>query len=215
MTTTRRSHADCDHPRTPAARAACRKNDRMATLAGNALENISFPTPEPVPAAAPRLIAGIAYETVTCDRCAGSGHYPSAAWNGVCLKCSGVGNMLTANGRRAFKKYEEYLAANHTKYAIDLEPGDDIRKQGRWVRVHAIDPTIQKGSVCTIGSGDNAVTFSTLNIILVTKLKGGREVHNYTGPYVEMIVRPRGEAQQAAFRHVAHMKGCIVTFHEG
>lgn len=212
MTTTRRSHADCDHPRTPAARAACRKSDRMGTLAGDALEKAGI---APTLDEAPRLIASISYETEICGRCAGSGQYPSAAWQGVCLGCSGHGSRLTRAGKAALKKYEAYLEQHHTKLAIDLEPGDQVRKAGRWVTVHEVDRTISKGSVCTIGAGDNAVTYSSLNMIYTTRMRDGRNVGNYVGPYVSFVVRPRGEAAQAAFRHVAHMKGCAVTFHEG
>jgi DnaJ-class molecular chaperone len=213
------THTNCTHPATKADRAACRKG-RVAKPSAANLGLEMMPTAKAAKAEAVKpaeaLIASIAYETVTCDRCAGSGTYPSAAWQGVCLKCSGKGNMLTRNGRAAYKKYEAYLAANHTKLAIDLQPGDDIRKMGRWVRVHDVDTTIRNhGGHTTIGSGDNAVSFCSIFINYTTRLADGTTVLNGVGPYDTMIVRPRGEAQQLAFRHVANMKGCIVTLHEG
>jgi hypothetical protein len=209
MTTT--SHTNCTHPATKAGRAACRKARAQGTAPA---PTVKIAKAQAETALAPRLIKSIMFETMTCGRCAGTGQFPSAMWQGVCLGCSGVGIVRTRNGKAAARKYEAYLAAHHTITAIDLKAGDKIRKMGRWVTVHDVDTDYARYSAngfCTIGTGDNAYSFCSINISYVTKTKT-ESVLNFVAPYADVIVRPQGDAQQAAFRAVANLKGTIVEY---
>jgi hypothetical protein len=202
------THTNCSHPATKAARAACRK------AAGSTVTprvTVAKAAAEALPA-----IRSIKWDRETCDRCGGTGRYPSAMWNGVCLGCSGVGDRLTRSGKAAVKKYDAFLAANYSKAAIDLQPGDKIFKQGRWVTVHAVDidfPKMSGNGFCTIGAGDNAYSFCSIHMSYTTKMKQGGEivdVINHVAPFGDVIVKPA--SLQDAFRHVANMKGALIEY---
>lgn len=218
---TNTTHTNCTHPATKAGRAACRKARAAGTTitmpTAAVAKAATIPThdagPYRDPSSGEALIASIKFEDEPCGRCSGTGTYPSSAYQGVCLGCSGSKTKLTRAGRAAYKKYEAYLAANHTKMMIELQPGDDIRKLGRYVRVHDVDTTLRNhGGHATIGSGENAVSFCTIFMTYTTHMADGTDCVNSVGPYSHVIVRPRGEAQQLAFRHVAAMKGAILTY---
>ena len=132
MTTTRNttSHANCTHEATKAARARCRAGKAQQPAATVVIAKAQAEAPP-----APRRIREIVWERVTCTRCGGSGQYPSACWQGMCLGCNGKGEKLTRAGAAAMKKFEAYIAAHHTKMMIDLEPGDIVRDRGRKRRV--------------------------------------------------------------------------------
>lgn len=81
------AHASCTHPATSAARAKCRAARKS-------------PSPQPQP----QRLSRITFETETCTRCAGSGQYPSAAWQGRCLGCGGKGVRQTRRGKAACQR---------------------------------------------------------------------------------------------------------------
>ena len=200
------THTNCSHPATKADRAACRK---ARTPQGDTTPRVTVAKAqaEAVPAA---LIAKIEWERETCSRCAGSGQYPSPAWQGVCLGCNGLGRKLTRAGKAALKKYDAYLQAHHTKAYIELEPGDVTRdNRGRRLTVVNVDTNIRRGGSAAIGveGTDGYVTYSRLVITVNFKRESW-----IVGPYDRTMVPPQGEALQAAFRHVANMKGCHVTY---
>ncbi len=203
--TTNTSHSNCTHPATKSARAACRKG-RL-----NAGPEVTFAnvTMAPALAAAMQRIVKIEWERETCSRCAGTGQYPSPAWQGVCLKCGGKGKMLTRAGRAALAKYDAYLAAHHTKNMIDLEPGDIVRDHDGRRTVVEVDRTIKPMGTTSIGveGTDSYVTYTNLTITVKY-----RSTSYIIGPYCKIALVPRGEEAQAAFRHVAHMKGAIVHY---
>lgn len=220
MTTNRIDHSNCSHPRTSSARAACRagraqpvKPSIEEARAAYVRDTTIFKPRRIAQAPAPR-IASISWDAVTCDRCSGSGTYPSSSWDGICLKCRGAKTMLTRAGKAAKAAYDAYLEANHTKLAIDLQPGDMIRNNSRWVKVHEVDTTIRHNAsgYTTIGAGDNAYSFCSVWMTYTTRYADGTPVVNQIGPYSKFIVRPQGEAAQAAFRHVADRKGAHVTY---
>lgn len=218
MTTNRISHTNCSHEATSKARAACRKARAAGTTmptaeAAKADVQADFKPRRIAQAPAPR-IASISWDAVTCDRCSGSGTYPSSSWDGICLKCRGAKTMLTRAGKAAKAAYDAYLEANHTKLAIELQPGDFVLDHHRWVKVHEVDTTIRHNAsgYTTIGAGDNAYSFCSVWMTYTTRYASGTNVVNQVGPYSKFIVRPRGEAAQAAFRAVADRKGAHVTY---
>jgi preprotein translocase subunit YajC len=203
--TTNTAHANCTHPKTKADRAKCRAQGKATVLTEVATVDAGMqalvtwnPTPQ---------VVKIEWERELCTRCAGSGQYPSPMWQGVCLGCEGKGRKLTRVGRAALKKYEAYLAAHHTKMMIELQPGDVVRAGGGERTVVSVDPTIQRGGTIALGveGTDTYVTWSNLTITVNYK-----KLTEIVGPYVKAVVLPRGEALQAALRHVAHMRGAIV-----
>lgn len=144
MTTTRRSHADCTHPRTAAGRAACRKGtgpsleQMIADVAMEAEMDITCPPPVDY------ATMNYSFETHTCGRCLGSGTYPSSAWNGVCLGCNGSGKNLTRAGRAAKKIHDAWIDTHLMISATSLKPGDRFQpnKIDGWKTVVSIDPTL-------------------------------------------------------------------------
>lgn len=204
------THTDCTHPATKAARAACRRTRTAETLAGDAVARVAVAKAQAETPAAPRRIAKVEWDRETCTRCGGTGRYPSAMWQGVCLGCNGLGRKLTRAGKAALAKYDAYMAANHSKMMIDLQPGDVVRDQhGRRRTVVSVDPEIRHNGTCAIGveGTDSYVISSSLTILVNYK----REAH-YVGPFDTIAVPPKGEALQAAFRHVANMKGALIEY---
>lgn len=198
------THTDCQHPATKAARAACRKARQ-----GNAPVTAAVAKAQAEAAPAPRHIREIVWERETCTRCGGSGRYPSSAWQGVCLGCNGLGQKLTRAGKAALLKFESYIEQHHTKTMIELQPGDVVRERGRKLTVVNVDTNIRCGGSTAIGveGTDSYVTYSNLVISVNFKREG-----LITGPYVKATLQPTGDDMQAAFRHVAKMKGCHVTY---
>lgn len=208
-------HTDCTHPATPAGRAACRSGKvtayslgievkdsdekRLARKAGLKVD-VDYST------------ASLRFESETCGRCGGSGTYPSACWNGVCLGCSGSGSRFTRNGAAAYKRYRAWLDENSRKAARDVTPLDRIDRAGRWVRVYeSREAERPQVSTCTVGAGDNAVTTQHVSDwILVTRDTRG-DIHNYMPGDTQVIVRPSGDARNAMFAAVAHLKGSLIT----
>jgi DnaJ-class molecular chaperone len=69
----------------------------------------------------------IKYETVTCDRCGGSGRMPYAAYNGVCFKCHGIGGVYTRPGKKAKAACDAMFASLCNVAVKNLKPGMRIR----------------------------------------------------------------------------------------
>lgn len=85
----------------------------------------------------------ITFEKETCTRCGGTGRYPSACYNGVCLGCTGTGKKLTRRGAAALKAYNAVMD-EMKKPASEVKVGDLVKitlnmsgAQG-WRRVDAI-----------------------------------------------------------------------------
>jgi len=81
----------------------------------------------------------IRYETETCSRCGGSGHYSYNQRTGTtCFKCLGSGLQRTRRGakaRTAVEAFKETIVK--TKARIDLVPGDWILLRGGGSRLLA------------------------------------------------------------------------------
>lgn len=101
----------------------------------------------------------ITFETHTCTRCGGSGQYPSACWNGVCLGCSGAGVRHTRAGRNARARYNEVMACMTHTYG-DVKVGDRVKASiarvnstasfEKWLTVTAINV---RENVYKVGDG--------------------------------------------------------------
>ena len=67
------------------------------------------------------------FESVTCTRCGGSGHYSYNPMTGTrCFKCNGHGETLTKRGAAAQNYYRLLLSKRYR----DLEPGDKVHDAG-------------------------------------------------------------------------------------
>lgn len=145
----------------------------------------------------------ITFETDTCGRCAGSGTYPSAAWNGVCLGCSGSGKKLTRRGRAARMAYDAVMAEMEVP-APDIAVGDLIQVTvsmagaKRWERVTEL---VENSGV---GYGDPVRWLPGL----VTK--SGRFSFDPDADKVTMIRRWSDEVRARATARVARMAGATV-----
>lgn len=206
-------HTACTHPATPAGRAACRKGN--ATPAADTVAEATKAVRSPKVSVDLTQVKSVGFETETCMRCGGSGTYPSACWNGVCLGCSGSGVRFTRRGLAAYKKYWAYVEANNTVNVTELEAGDmflgDHRK---WVRILRVERGDYGTSTCTVGvkgSGTEVVTTTHYTVQLITRMKDGREMARTSGEDATYVKRPSGEAFRAGVAQVAHLSGTILT----
>lgn len=69
----------------------------------------------------------ITYEREECTRCGGTGQYPSACYNGLCLGCSGTGRKLTRRGKAAKAKIDALLNSLCAVRVDALAPGMRVR----------------------------------------------------------------------------------------
>lgn len=70
-------------------------------------------------------VTRIAYESVECGRCGGSGHYSYNQLDGTrCYGCNGSGYVLTDAGRAAKGALDAYKAEHFTIDANELRTGD-------------------------------------------------------------------------------------------
>lgn len=212
MTTTRRSHADCTHPSTPAARAACRKGQHEAGLNSKVLATEAQLDEMAAwldkPAAVDYSTMTYRFETETCSRCAGTGTYPSSAWNGVCLGCNGNGESLTRAGRAAKKIHDQWMIDNLTVEARTLQPGQKFQPNqvDGWKTVVEIDTEPHYVGKSTIGSGDNAVTTEMWHITIRTQRT------SYGMPADSSVIRSAtAEERNALLTRIAKLKGTILT----
>jgi len=70
----------------------------------------------------------IRYDTETCSRCGGSGHYSYNQRTGtICFKCGGAGTQLTRAGAKARTAVNGFKEGHATlRVRLDLLPGDFI-----------------------------------------------------------------------------------------
>jgi hypothetical protein len=91
----------------------------------------------------------IAFEKETCERCGGKGRRSDNGWGanhgGLCYKCHGAGQVLTANGYRASQAYLSRRDALLGADFQDLADGEAFWFEGKcfakgdlpdWVQVH-------------------------------------------------------------------------------
>jgi hypothetical protein len=204
------THTNCTHPATKAARAACRKASHEAArnTARVSVEELQAAV-DAMTKTAPADYSSMKYEfeNTTCGRCAGTGTYPSAAWNGVCLGCNGRGWVLTRAGKAAKAIHDQWITDHLTITAAELKVGDKFRPNAvdGWKTVVEIDPN--GGTVTTtIGSGDNAVTTTKQNMIIRT-IKT-----SYGMPADSPVIRSATpDERNLLIDRIAKLKGTLLT----
>jgi len=73
------------------------------------------------------------FESETCSRCGGSGHYSYCQMHGtVCFKCGGAGVTLTKRGKIA----QAWFTARRSKRASDVKVGDVIWVDHAFMKAH-------------------------------------------------------------------------------
>ena len=76
--------------------------------------------------------ATITYQTETCGRCGGSGHYSYNSMHGtVCYGCSGRKVRLSKAGAKASAAVKAFIAANFSVPVESLKAGDRIMYEGK------------------------------------------------------------------------------------
>lgn len=91
----------------------------------------------------PKTLGDI-FETQSCSRCGGSGHYSYCTMYGTkCFKCGGTKRFFTKHGQRDLARYQAAVDAVTLKPVADLKPGDscklDNEDMRRYHRVASIE----------------------------------------------------------------------------
>ena len=69
----------------------------------------------------------LGFPLARCTRCGGTGRYPSSAYRGICLGCSGTGRVdFSRSSRRQRLAYEAHVVETQTTNLYDLEVGDTV-----------------------------------------------------------------------------------------
>jgi hypothetical protein len=143
----------------------------------------------------------ITFERETCMRCDGTGQYPSSAWNGVCLGCSGAGVKFTRNGRTAYIKYHEAVAADMAVLAENVIVGSRVFYDRKWWLVEANEPT-----------KSGLVTEENLAIGLVRGVnKPSPKRMSYIAQVGQSLAVWNEEIYVAIARRIDRLKGATVT----
>ena len=212
---------------TPEGRAASAATKFAKLAQGRSAEDIAFEADAlrdidaPVPPKAPRaprkprltvdqIPAGTAYEfeRETCGRCSGTGRYPSAAWNGVCLGCQGQGKSLTAAGRAAKKAHDAWVTERLTISVRSIEVGMKIRPSqiDGWKTITAIGEEHTNGR-SKIGDGD----WTDVRMITVTTAKSGTYGLLADGTVTRAATQ---DEKRELIASIAHLKGVTLKYPE-
>jgi hypothetical protein len=144
----------------------------------------------------------IKFHVEPCTRCGGTGTYPSPAWEGRCLGCSGKGYKLTAAAARARKIYDDLCHTMTTTWA-NVKIGDRVFVDHKyWVIVDSIEPT---ESISTLDGPQDRILVSGHYL-----LRPDREYVVNTSLEFDVRVYQR-DVFIAAVRRVAGMKDVTVT----
>ena len=119
----------------------------------------------------------LGFPVTTCTRCGGTGQYPSAAYRGVCLKCSGTGSVdYNQSSRRQRLAYEAAVAEAQAATPEDIAVGDTIMAPygmaGRkWAKVTAVEISEPRhcGS-CLIGTNEADRRFAIQQFTISTAI---------------------------------------------
>lgn len=215
MTTTRRSHADCTHPRTPAARAICRK---AADSGRTHDEQVKLIIRDNRTASRKAIIEkkiteysalDYTFESITCWKCSGTGHLPhhASVHGGVCYPCGGAGKTLTRSGKAAKKKHDAWVAEHLMIAVTDVEVGMKIKPSPR----EGFKTITAKGEPKTNGrsriGGEDAPWIDHVVIVFETLKSGSYAL--ITTSTVQRAATP--EERNELIRHIASLKGTILT----
>ena len=114
-------------------------------------------TNQTMPEGTPTTLIG--FPLAPCPRCGGTGQYPSAAWKGQCLRCSGTGWAdYSSSSKRQRLAYEDAVIASQTTPLPELQIGDKVlmsdgMTERRWMTITQIhvDPTCPDGTLLKDG----------------------------------------------------------------
>lgn len=106
------------------------------------------------------------FPVTLCTRCGGSGRYPSACYNGVCLGCSGSGvKDYNSSSRRLRVQYEAAAAAAQQTDPRELQVGDTVlvlagfmSANHKWEKIEQIEIS-EPGSYGWVQVGDTVTRF--------------------------------------------------------
>lgn len=127
------------------------------------------------------------FETQTCGRCGGSGHFSYCPGRGtVCFDCNGRKIVLSKRGAAA----RAHLEALRSKPVSELLPGEEIfaRHTGKW---HAVKRVQESGCARVV----DGVQFPMIDVVCVDGQ--GLTVENLDSV---VRVRTRGEAAAETLR---------------
>lgn len=150
----------------------------------------------------------------TCGRCAGTGTYPSSAWNGVCLGCNGAGIGWPAGKVQqlaATWHTERHAMANVTpsvRYSWTeagertqgdgLAVGDQIRLDDEpWRTVAAIRPTAAIVGQTFIGAEPGPVWLLGVTLETVVTFDDGSTVTSHGEQWRRRIDQDKAKARRA------------------
>ena len=137
------NHTNCSHPATSSARSACRKLSAGQPVASAAPARKPARDRGTMPEGTPKTRTG--FPLSTCSRCGGTGQYPSAAWQGKCLGCSGTGYVdFNRSSRRQRIAYLEAVRASQATPVTEITIGDVVLlpygiASEKWQTVESID----------------------------------------------------------------------------
>lgn len=147
------------------------------------------------PAETPAVLS-VRFEQDACGRCLGTGQYHSLRANGRCFDCHGTRKVFTRAGRAAHKRYSAVMAEMERTWG-DVQPGDKVSHNARWVTVAS---TGDSATVATVVDGQRIPA-------LCAEFANGSQVITSRCDTVRVWDR---EVFVKACRAVAHLKGAIV-----
>ena len=213
MTTTRRSHADCTHEATSAARAICRK---AADSGRTHDEQIKLIIRDNRTASRKAIIEtkitdysafNYAFDSVQCWKCSGTGHLPHYAGihGGVCFSCGGAGKTLTRSGKAAKKKHDAWVDAHLMIAVPDIEVGMKIKPSPR----DGFKTITAKGEPKTNGRSKIGDGPWVDHIVIVFDTMKSGSYGLTTTSTVQRAATP--EERNELVAHIASLKGTILT----
>lgn len=99
-----------------------------------------------------------------CDRCGGTGQYPSACYSGLCLGCGGNGKALTSEGQKARALWMSLLPR---KRAGEIGVGEAWKCVGQAGKYQPVREVSRDGDSVTLSTRTSSHTMSADTIIMV------------------------------------------------
>lgn len=155
----------------------------------------------------------ISYQTRDCSRCDGSGRMVgfSHVHGGVCFKCNGTGQVMTAAGKAAFKKVKAVQDKHCTKAASQVVAGDKIKgSDGKFRTVVGVEVKMGKGNGTTRYGVEGSETFCEVWNFGQTTISTAK--NSYGGPaHRAVTVAWTPETITIAAEAVKNMKGAVIA----
>jgi hypothetical protein len=161
----------------------------------------------------------ITYDTQTCGRCLGTGHYSYNRMDGTrCYGCSGSGRRLTKPAARSRELLKQWTAEHLTVPASTLQPGDriyvnTIERGWKWLTVESIEvdlqPRYRGGGSQGVEGSESYIAYSILGNTTIRTVKGRT---GFAGAAHRPVQRTATPEQSAAYyAYAATLPGITVT----